>query len=100
MERQALAADAGMVFVFEADQQPDAGFWMFRTHVALDIAYFDADGRIVAILAMQPCDSPNPRLCRSYPPNTPYRGALEMNQGWFASHGVAVGDRIFVEPPL
>lgn len=94
MERDSLAADAGMLFLYDDDQPADAGFWMFRTRIPLDIAYADADGTIVSIMAMDPCESPDPRWCPGYEPGVPYRSTLEVNRGFFARHGVEVGDRI------
>jgi len=97
MERTTLAPDAGMVFLFDERQGPDDGFWMFRTRIPLDIAFFDEAGVIVAVRTMEPCESPNPQLCRSYAPGESYTGAIEMNRGWFGEHAVVVGDRIRVE---
>src|SRR5690348_982961 len=39
MERHHLAENAGMLFLYDSTQPPDAGYWMFRTRVPLDIAY-------------------------------------------------------------
>ena len=47
-------------------------------------------------MAMQPCASPNPQLCRHYSPGVPFRGALEANLGYFERQGIGVGD--VVEP--
>lgn len=98
MERPSLPEDHGMIFVYPEEVEGDQPFWMFRTEIPLDIAFLSADGRIVAILGMQPCRSPNPEFCRGYPPGVPYRGALEMALGWFDAHGVAVGDRVVPAP--
>ena len=97
MERRSLPEDEGMVFLYDETQPASAGFYMFRTRIPLDIAFFDASGAIVRILTMQPCESPNPGVCRIYQPGVGYRGALEVNAGWFERHGVAEGDRILVE---
>lgn len=94
MERASLPQDAGMVFLYDEDQPAEAGFWMFHTRIPLDIAYIDAGGRIVAIERMEPCVSPNPQFCPAYPPGVPYRTTLEVNAGYFARHGVGVGDRV------
>lgn len=94
MERDTLAPDRGMLFVYPAARDSSRGFWMYRTWIPLDIAFLDADGRILDIRQMQPCESPNPRVCRLYSPGVAYRGALEVNRGWFAEHGVEVGDRV------
>lgn len=97
MERPSLPGDAGMMFVYAEPQDADAGFWMYRTLIPLDIAYLDANGRIVAIHAMRPCESSNPRLCRIYSPGVPYIGALEVNRGYLAQRGIGLGDRVVLE---
>ena len=94
MERTALPADAGMLFVYPEARDSTAGFWMYRTLIPLDIAFLDDDGRILDIQSMKPCESPNPRVCRLYGPGVPFSAALEMNEGWFAAHGVEPGDRV------
>ncbi len=94
MERPELPADAGMLFLYPEPQDATRGFWMYRTLIPLDVAFLDVDGRIVNIQTMQPCPSPNPRVCRIYSPGVPFRGGLEMNAGWFAAHDVEVGDRV------
>lgn len=94
MERHHLAEDAGMLFVFDSTQAPDAGFWMFRTRIPLDIAYLDSSGTIAAIKAMVPCTTTLAAGCRTYDPGVPYRYALEVNSGYFARHGVALGSSI------
>lgn len=96
MERDHLDPDAGMLFRYDEPQEGSSGFWMYRTRIPLDIAFLDEDGRIVAIRSMEPCTSPNPRLCRIYSPGVGYSSALEVNRGYFAQHGVAVGDRVVV----
>jgi uncharacterized protein len=95
MERTSLAPDSGMLFVYEADQPPTAGFWMFRTRIPLDIAFADSTGRIVAIRTMQPCTATLAAGCPSYEPGAPYRYALEVNAGFFARRGVGVGSRLY-----
>lgn len=96
MERPSLPPDAGMLFTYAAEQQGDRGFWMYRTQIPLDIAFLDGEGRILVILAMEPCTSPNPQLCPTYPPGVPYRAALEVNQGYFARQGISPGDRVLL----
>ena len=96
MERDALPAGEGMVFLFGGERDADAGFWMYRTRIPLDIAYLDREGRIVAIRSMDPCGSPHPAGCAKYPPGVPYWSALEVNRGYFASRGIGIGARISV----
>jgi uncharacterized protein len=97
MERTALDADAGMLFLYPDEQPGSSGFWMYRTRIPLDIAFLDAEGTIVSILRMEPCPSPEPRWCPTYAPGTPYHAALEANVGFFARRNVRVGDRVVLE---
>ena len=98
MERQKLAADSGMLFVYETDQPANAGFWMFRTRIPLDIAFADSTGNIGAILTMQPCEATLAAGCPTYTPNVSYRYALEVNAGFFARRRVGVGSRLTALP--
>ena len=86
MHRDRLAADRGMLFVYP-NEQP-LGFWMKNTRIPLSIAFADRHGTIVRIADMTPFS-----LDR-VPSLYPAMYALEMNQGWFAEHGVEKGDRI------
>ena len=89
MDRTSLAADDGMAFLFDG---PTSGsFWMKDTLIPLSIAFWREDGQIVGIRDMDPCAA-DP--CPTYGSPEPYVGALEVNQGFFAEHGVVVGDRI------
>ena len=90
MGRTSLAPDNGMVFVFGGDPVT-ASFWMKDTLIPLSIAFWSADGTIVAIHDMDPCPA-DP--CPTFGSPSPYVGALEVNQGFFSEHGVRVGDRI------
>lgn len=94
MDRESLPANAGMLFLYDAPQDSASGFWMFRTLIPLDIAFLDAEGRILAIRSMRPCGSPNPAVCPRYSPGIPFSGALEVNEGFFRAHGIEPGDRI------
>ena len=94
MERKSLPEQQGMLFVYSEVQDSTASFWMFRTRIPLDIAFADSVGVIRSILQMQPCDSPNPQLCRAYPANARFMYALEMNLGFFARHGINIGDTL------
>jgi uncharacterized membrane protein (UPF0127 family) len=87
MGRTSLGAGAGMLFVFAADQQPlFSAFWMKNTSVPLSIAFIDASQRVINVKDMAPFDTVN--LARA---TAPFRYALEVNQGWFATHGVTAG---------
>ena len=91
MERHHLAENAGMLFLYDSTQPPDAGYWMFRTRIPLDIAYLDSAGVVRAIRAMQPCESILAQGCPSYPHDVAYRYALEVNSGFFQRHRITIG---------
>jgi uncharacterized membrane protein (UPF0127 family) len=86
MYRQSLDPDGGMVFIY--DQQSDEGYWMHNTYVPLSIAWIDQNGTIVDLQDMQPLTD------TVHMPAAPYWYALEVNQGWFAQHGVGIGQQV------
>ena len=94
MERASLEHGSGMLFLYDEAQDSTSGFWMFRTLIPLDIAFLDENGTIVKIEQMSPCGSPNPQLCPTYSTDKSYVAALEVNQGFFAQHGIREGDRV------
>ena len=89
-KRSTLDANRGMLFVYPGPGRRT--FWMKDTWIPLSIAFLDEDGKIINIEIM----SPDQTLMK-YHSRAPARYALEVNQGWFAEHGVDVGDtpRIF-----
>jgi uncharacterized membrane protein (UPF0127 family) len=90
MERTSMAADHGMLFVFQHDEPRT--FWMKDTLIPLDMLFFDADRRLVALRAdAQPCKS-DP--CEVYPSGVPARYVLELNAGVAAKLGARTGDVI------
>jgi uncharacterized membrane protein (UPF0127 family) len=84
MGRKHLGKEEGMLFIFETEDYH--GFWMKDTLIPLSIAFIDKHGRIVWITDMKP------QTLDSYLPPGPVLYALEMNKGWFSSHGVKTGD--------
>ena len=95
MDRDELPAGAGMIFLYDQQQPATSAFWMYRTRIPLDIAYFDGAGRILAIRQMMPCASPDPARCSpGYAADVPYYGAVEANRGYFARTGISIGDRL------
>ncbi|MSQ01768.1 MAG: DUF192 domain-containing protein [Myxococcales bacterium] len=81
-----LAPDAGMVFAYPAASP--RFFWMKDTPTPLSIAFCDAKGVIVTIADLEPLDT------TLTPSHQPAMYAVEANKGWFAAHGVAVGDLV------
>ena len=91
--REALPENRGMLFIF-ADRRTRS-FWMKDTVIPLSIAYLNEAGRILSIQDMVPLQT-NER----YPSSQPAAYALEVNQGWFSAHGIAVGDVVEMKLPL
>lgn len=87
MYRRSLERDCGMLFSYESPRT--LSFWMKNTRIPLDIAFLDGKGRILQIERMRPYDELRRTVSRE-----PAQHALEMNLGWFATHGVGVGDRV------
>ncbi|MDI5921185.1 DUF192 domain-containing protein [Halomonas sp. LR5S13] len=92
MDRDQLAEQAGMLFLYDRLQSSRNGFWMYRTRIPLDIAFIDEAGRIAEIHRMEPCTASRPGECPVTRPAVPYRAALEVNAGAFEAMGVAAGD--------
>lgn len=93
MQRTELDQRGGMLFYYLFSER--RAFWMYQTLLPLDIAYLAADGEILQIETMEPCDSGDPAQCRSYPSEQPARAALELNAGAFADFGIAAGDYVY-----
>ncbi|GGW80714.1 DUF192 domain-containing protein [Alteromonas halophila] len=88
MFRETLCSDCGMLFHFTPPKR--AGMWMKNTLIPLDVAFIDEQGVITDIKPLQPHDltSVSASQTVSY--------ALEMNQGWFATHNIQEGDQIII----
>jgi uncharacterized membrane protein (UPF0127 family) len=92
MNRTSLPADSGMLFVFQPPANAkQIGFWMKDTLIPLSIAFVDPNMSIESIQDMQPLAEDV-----HYAP-ADYGYAIEANQGYFAKHGVNVGDKIAVQ---
>ena len=90
-----MPPDNGMLFVYTS--QAREGYWMYHTLIPLSIAWIDRDGTIVDIQDMPRLNDPNDVQEASrtvYNPAAPYWYALEVNQGWFADHGVGTGQQM------
>lgn len=85
MHREQLGENEGMLFVFEEAQIQS--FWMRNTFIPLDIAFIDANGKIIDVQRMEPLDE-----TKSYFSPAPVPYVLEVNAGWFERNGVTVGE--------
>lgn len=86
MGRTHLAADGGMLFVFERPGRHC--FWMRDTPLPLSLAFIDETGRIASLADLQPRS--DTRHC----PGAPIRYALEVRQGEFRNRGIVSGMQV------
>lgn len=84
--RVGLGADAGMLFVYAAEQP--LYFTMQNAGIPLSIAFLSEDWVINEILDMKPFTR------GPYPSKKPAMYALEVNQGWFERHNIRAGDTV------
>jgi len=94
MGRTEVPDGTGMVFLYPGDVAE--AYWMKDTLVPLSIAFVAADGRVVSVAEMTPCQA-DP--CPSYPPAGSYRYAVELAAGAFDAAGVGEGDKVVPEDP-
>lgn len=75
MQRRHLAHQTGMIFLFARDARHT--FWMKNTLIPLDMVFIDAAGKVVDIVAADPCTR-DP--CPTYSPRSAARYVLEVGQ--------------------
>ncbi len=85
MFRQNLAPDAGMLFVYPAEQQ--VAFWMKNTVIPLDMLFIAGDGKIRRIV-----ERTIPLSTAVIPSVDEVRAVLEVNGGTAARLGIKPGD--------
>ena len=86
MHRKSLAANSGMLFIFDAPAIHC--MWMKNTYIPLSVAFLDEKGEIINIADMQPHSEQSHCAAR------PAVYALEMTQGWFAQRGIKTGVKL------
>lgn len=86
MFREHMPESHGMLFIWPSDQV--VAMWMKNTLIPLSVAFIDRDFRVLNLADMEPLS------LRMHPSHGPARYALEVNEGWFARHGIAAGTRI------
>ena len=94
MNRKDIKDNQGMLFVYPKEGK--RSFWMKNTLIPLSVAFINKDMVIVKIAEMDTeIGTPDNEL-KSYDTENgkPAQYALEMKKGWFADHGVEVGDRL------
>jgi uncharacterized protein len=87
MFRRRLAADAGMLFLY--DQPQIIRMWMKNTFIPLDMIFIGKDGRIVSI-----AQRTIPKSLETVSSERLASAVLEVNGGTATRLGIRVGDRI------
>lgn len=80
------SAEPGMFLLYSEPRE--IALWMLNTPMPLDVAYIAANWRIAELIELEPFDE------TPVPAKQPVIAALEMPRGWFAKHGVMVGQKV------
>lgn len=88
MHRTGLPPSTGMLFAFPVETR--APFWNQNTPMEIEIGFLDAEGRVVALVALAAND-PTLRA-----PEAPYLYAVEMPAGWWSDNGAGLGTRFMI----
>ncbi len=89
MFRTALAPDAGMLFVFDRDE--NRYFWMENTLIPLDMIYISGDSRVVGVR-----ENAVPRSREPITPPGPCTYVLEVSGGESGRQGICAGDIVTI----
>jgi len=89
MHRPSMSKDEGMLFLYPKEQSsPYLSFYMRNTLMSLDIAYFDASGKLVNVVPTARAENPGTKGAAI---TAPAQGAaqyvLEVPYGWFRDNG-------------
>ena len=97
-ERDSLAADEGMLFVF--DEERVVRFWMRGMRFPLDFIWIAANGTIVDLTEGVPPPEPGAEdsALPLYQPGMPVLYVLEVNAGGVRQGGVQIGGAVTFEP--
>jgi uncharacterized protein len=89
MYRTHLAPDAGMLFVFDTEE--NEVFWMKNTLIPLDMIFIDHDLKIVGIV-----ENAEPQTLTARSVGRPSQYVLEIGGGMSAQHGFRAGQTVEV----
>lgn len=87
MYRRAMAADAGMLFIYPAERA--LAMWMKNTVIPLDMLFIAGDGRVVKLV-----DRTVPYSLTTISSDGPAKAVLELNGGTAARLGLKAGDLV------
>ncbi len=86
MHRRAMSAEDGMVFLYPSEKE--RAFWMGNCHYPIDIAYFDAAGKFINVVPMEPYPDPKVDTGKRAPSERPAQYIVETHKGWFKAKGL------------
>jgi uncharacterized protein len=91
MFRRSMPKQAGMLFLFNPDFDPEKGvaFWMKNTKIPLDMIFVSDNGTINEVHANAQPDDLTPIA-----PAEPARAVVEINGGEAKSLGIKAGDKV------
>ena len=97
-ERDSLAPDEGMLFVF--DEERVASFWMRGMRFPLDFIWIAANGTVVDLTegVRPPGPGTEDSELALYKPGVPVLYVLEVNAGGVRQGGVQIGGAVTFEP--
>ncbi|MEY3337174.1 MAG: hypothetical protein RL245_166 [Pseudomonadota bacterium] len=87
-----LPASQGMLFVNESPRR--ASFWMKNTFIPLDLLFFDARGRLIAVF-----ENATPLSLDPMGPDMPVKWILELRGGESRRRGLKPGDVLQLATP-
>lgn len=90
MKRETLGSDAGMLFIFDKNQ--DVGMWMKNTYISLDMFFIKEDGTIANIAKNTKTQSTD--IISSL---GQVRYVLETNAGVSEKYNIKAGDKAVIE---
>lgn len=85
MNRTSVPDGTGMLFVFTDEEV--RSFWMSNTYVPLDIAFLNANLRVIDIQQMEA------ETTTAHDSAAPAMFVLEVRKGWLAAHRIRTGAR-------
>lgn len=95
MDREELASDQGMLFVFE--DPDDVTFWMKDTLIPLDIIFIAENGTVLNIAEAVPEPGVADSDLTLYPSAGPVLWVLEVNGGTCELMGIMPGDHVEIQ---
>ena len=90
--RTTLPRDQGMLFIFEEAQPLE--FYMLNCQMDIDIAFIDADHRVIRTYTMYPEPGVEEDNLKLYPSGRPAQFALEVGGGELVRAGVEPDQRV------